>query len=148
IVAGFGAERFVFVSADEAVNPTTILGATKRIGEMLVQAACQSGRLQAASVRFGSVLGSRGSVISLLLQHIAANCIETATDPNEVRHFITMEQAVHLILAAGCEARGGEIFVSHIDGPLSIERFALEMIHLAGLSPVKDSNIVNLHAAE
>lgn len=141
IVAGFGAERFVFVSTDEAANPVTVMGATKRIGEMLVQSACQSGRLQAASVRFGNVLGSRGSVVPLFLRQIAEGGPLTITDPNVARYFITMEQAIHVILAAGCEAYRGEIFIADVDGPRTVEELAREMILLAGLNPGKDIEI-------
>jgi FlaA1/EpsC-like NDP-sugar epimerase len=141
IVAGFGAERFVYVSTDEAGSPVTVMGATKRIGEMLVQSACKSGRLQAASVRFGNVLGSRGSVIPLFLSQIAEGGPLNITDPNVARSFITMEQAIQGILAAGCEAYRGEIFVADTDGPRTVEELAREMILLAGLNPGKDIEI-------
>ena len=141
IVAGFGTERFVFVSADEAGNPGTVMGATKRIGEMLVQSASQSGRLQAASVRFGNVLGSRGSVSPQFLRPIAEGGPLTITGPNVACCFITMEQAIHAILGAGCEAHRGEIFVADIDGPRTVDELAREMILLAGLNPGKDIEV-------
>ena len=141
IVAGFGAERFVFVSADEAGNPGTVMGATKRIGEMLVQSASQSGRLRAASVRFGNVLGSRGSVGPQFLRPITEGGPLTITDPNVARCFITMEQAIHAILTAGSVAHRGETFVADIDGPRSVDELAREMILPAGLNPGKDIEV-------
>jgi FlaA1/EpsC-like NDP-sugar epimerase len=141
VVAGFGAERFVFVSTDEALNPVNVMGATKRIGEMLVQAASQSGRVRGASVRFGNVLGSRGSVVPLFHRQIAAGGPVTLTHSDVVRYFITMQQAVQLILAAGCEAREGEVFVAYADRLRNVEELAREMILLAGLEPGKDIEI-------
>jgi FlaA1/EpsC-like NDP-sugar epimerase len=141
IIAGFGAERFVFVSTDEALNPVNVMGATKRIGEMLVQAARQSGRVQGASVRFGNVLGSRGSVVPLFHRQIAAGGPVTLTHSDMVRYFITMGQAVEFILAAGCEAHKGEVFVAHADRLRNVEELAREMILLAGWEPGKDIEI-------
>jgi FlaA1/EpsC-like NDP-sugar epimerase len=141
VIAGFGAERFVFVSSDEALNPVNVMGATKRIGEMLVQAASQSGRVQGASVRFGSVLGSRGSVVPLFHRQIAAGGPVTLTHSDVVRYFITMGQAVQFILAAGCEAQKGEVFVAHVDRLRNVEELAREMILLAGWEPGKDIEI-------
>jgi FlaA1/EpsC-like NDP-sugar epimerase len=141
VIAGFGAERFVFVSTDEALNPVNVMGATKRIGEMLVQTASQSGRVRGASVRFGNVLGSRGSVVSLFHRQIAAGGPVTLTHSNVVRHFITMQQAIQLILATGCEAHKGEVFVADVHRLRNVEELAREMILLAGLEPGKDIEI-------
>ena len=141
VIAGFGAERFVFVSTDEALNPVNVMGATKRIGEMLVQAASQSGRVRGASVRFGNVLGSRGSVVPLFHRQIAAGGPVTLTHSDVVRYFITMQQAVQLILAAGSEAHKGEVFVADVDRLRNIQELAREMILLAGLEPGKDIEI-------
>jgi FlaA1/EpsC-like NDP-sugar epimerase len=141
VIAGFGAERFLFVSTDEALNPVNVMGATKRIGEMLVQAASQSGRVQGASVRFGSVLGSRGSVVPLFQKQIAAGGPITLTHSDTVRYFITMGQAVRFILAAGCEAHKGEVFVAHVDRLRNVEELAREMILRAGWEPGKDIEI-------
>lgn len=141
VIAGFGAERFVFVSTDEALNPVNVMGATKRIGEMVVQSASQSGRLQGASVRFGNVLGSRGSVVPLFRRQIAAGGPVTLTHSDVVRYFITMGQAVQFILAAGCEAHKGEIFLTHADQLRNVEELAREMILLAGWEPGKDIEI-------
>ena len=141
VIAGFGAERFVFVSTDEALNPVNVMGATKRIGEMLVQAASQSGRVRGASVRFGNVLGSRGSVVSLFHRQIAAGGPVTLTHSEAMGYFITMQEAVQLILAAGCEAHEGEVFVTDVDRLRNVEELAKEMILLAGLEPGKDIEI-------
>ena len=141
VIAGFGAERFVFVSTDEALNPVNVMGATKRIGEMLVQAASQSGRVRGASVRFGNVLGSRSSVVPLFHRQIAAGGPVTLTHSEAMGHFITMQEAVKLILAAGCEAHKGEVFVTDVDRLRNVEELAREMILLAGLEPGKDIEI-------
>jgi FlaA1/EpsC-like NDP-sugar epimerase len=141
VIAGFGAERFVFVSTYEALNPVNVMGATKRIGEMLVQAASQSGRVQGASVRFGNVLGSRGSVVPFFRRQIAAGGPVTLTHADVVRYFITMGQAVQFILAAGCEAGKGEVFVAHAKQPRNVGDLAREMILEAGWEPGKDIEI-------
>jgi len=141
VIGGFRAERFVFVSTDEALNPVNVMGATKRIGEMLVQAATQSGRVRGASVRFGNVLGSRGSVVPLFHRQIAAGGPVTLTHSDVVRYFITMQRAVQLILAAGCEANKGEVFVADVGQLRTVEELAKEMILLAGLEPGRDIEI-------
>jgi FlaA1/EpsC-like NDP-sugar epimerase len=141
VIAGFGAERFVFVSSDDALNPVNVIGATKRIGELLVQAASQSGRVRGASVRFGNVMGSRGSVVSLFHRQIAAGGPLTLTHSDSARRFVTMRQAIHLILAAGCEANKGEVFVPNVERLRNIGELAREMILLAGLEPGKDIEI-------
>jgi FlaA1/EpsC-like NDP-sugar epimerase len=150
VIAGFGAERFVFVSTDEAMNPISVMGATKRIGELLVQVASQSGRVRGASVRFGNVWGSRGSVISVFHRQIAAGGPLTLTHSDAARRFITMRQAVQFILAAGCEAHKGEVFVADVDRLRNVEELAREMILLAGLEPGKDIEIqiVGLRSGE
>jgi FlaA1/EpsC-like NDP-sugar epimerase len=141
VIVGFGAERFVFVSTDEAAKPVNVMGATKRIGELLVAAAAQSGRVRAASVRFGNVLGSRGSVVPLFHRQIAQGGPVTVTHLDAVRRFLVMPQAVQLILAAGCEAGKGEIFSTDMGRPRNIEQLAQEMIVLAGWEPAKDIEI-------
>jgi len=141
VIAGFGAERFVFLSTDEAQNPTSVMGATKRIGELLVQAASQSGRVRGASVRLGNVWGSRGSVVSVFHRQIAAGGPLTLTHSDAARRFITMRQTVQLILAAGCEVHKGEVFVADVDRLRNVEELAREMILLAGLEPGKDIEI-------
>jgi FlaA1/EpsC-like NDP-sugar epimerase len=141
VIAGFGAERFVFVSTDEALNPVNVMGATKRIGEMLVQAATQSGRVRGASVRLGNVLGSRGTVVPLFRRQIRAGGPVTLTHSDMVRYFITMQQAVQFILATGCEAHKGEVFVADVGRLRNVGDVAKEMILLAGCEPGKDIEI-------
>ena len=138
IVAGFGAERFIFISTDKAVNPVSVMGATKRIGEMLVQSAAKLGRMRAACVRLGNVFGSRGSVIPLFQRQIAAGGPVTVTHPDIVRYFISMPRAVHQILRAGTEARVGEIYVAEMGQPRNIHELARELILLSGSEPEKD----------
>lgn len=137
-----GVERFVLISSDKAVNPTSIMGATKRMGELLVMAAAQhSGRAYMA-VRFGNVLGSRGSVIPIFQRQIAAGGPLTITHPKMTRYFMTIPEAVHLVLEAAVMGRGKEVFVLDMGQPVRILDLATDIIKLSGLEPERDIKIV------
>jgi FlaA1/EpsC-like NDP-sugar epimerase len=135
-------ERFVMISTDKAVNPTSIMGASKRVAELLVNDAAQRTGRPYVAVRFGNVLGSRGSVVLTFKKQIAAGGPLTVTHPEMKRYFMTIPEAVQLVLQAAALGQGGEVFVLDMGEPVKIADLARDLIELSGLEVGRDIEIV------
>jgi len=137
----YGVDRFVLVSTDKAVNPTNIMGATKRVAEKLIQSKAIDSKVKYMAVRFGNVIGSSGSVIPTFQEQIKNGGPVTITDSKMQRYFMSISEAAQLILQAGAMGSGGEVYVLDMGNPVNIKDIAYELIRLSGLEPEKDISI-------
>ena len=138
----FGVHNFVLISSDKAVNPTNVMGTTKRVAEKFIQALSEGSKTKFSTVRFGNVLGSNGSVIPIFMEQIQAGGPLTITHPEITRFFMTIPEASQLVLQSACFGKGGEIFVLDMGEPVRIVELAEELVRLSGLTPHTDIEFV------
>lgn len=137
-----GAKRFVMISTDKAVNPISVMGMSKRAAEMIVQSIGSTSQTKFMAVRFGNVLGSRGSVVPMFRRQIAEGGPVTVTHPDMTRYFMTIPEAVQLVIQAGAMGKGGEVFALDMGEPIKITQLAEEIVRLSGMEPGKDIEII------